>query len=49
MADGHEFAKQAAPLAGGRADGEEGLIAETATGGYGFWYGFRIGPMPRRG
>ena len=32
-----------------RADGEEGLIAETATGGYGFWYGFRIGPMPRRG
>jgi hypothetical protein len=32
-----------------RAVGEEGLIAETEIGGYGFWYGFRIGPTPRRG
>ena len=28
-----------------RAMYDDGLIAETASGGCGFWYGFSIGPM----
>ena len=52
VADRHEVRGDEPPaaLAGEpRRVATTGLIAETASGGCGFWYGFSIGPMPRRG